>query len=95
MSTTRKSVPLDASELEALNELTQPGNAYRTALAELTGVELGDGSSEADVLRALLSAGRAAVAEKVAVTGYAAWAADMDEEDIAYRRARRGWDRGE
>ncbi len=35
-----------------------------------------------------------AVTQQVATTGYAAWAAEMDDEDRDYRTARRGWDRG-
>lgn len=33
--------------------------------------------------------------QQAAVAGYQQWANTMNDEDHAYRRARRGWDRGE
>lgn len=92
----RKSVPMGAEDTVTLQRMHQPESAERTALAELTGKILPEGASDAEILGALLAAGRAAVTDRIATAGYAAWAADMDDDDLAYRRARRrGWDRGE
>ena len=83
--------PEDVNTLERMHAPTSP---ERQALAQLTGQDLDAGASDAEILAALVRAGRNAVTQQVAATGYAAWAAEMDDEDRAYRIARRGWDRG-
>jgi hypothetical protein len=93
--TMRKSVPVGAEDTLVLERMHQPESAERRALAELTGASLEPNASDAEILAALLEAGRRAVTERVSATGYAAWAQSMDDEDRAYRRARRGWDRGD
>jgi hypothetical protein len=90
----RKSVPIGPEDVATLERLHAPVSPERHALAQLTGHELDAGASDAEILAALVRAGRDAVTQQVAITGYAAWAADMDDEDRAYRTARRGWDRG-
>ncbi|MFF4620698.1 hypothetical protein [Nonomuraea jabiensis] len=90
----RKSVPMGPEDVATLECMHAPVSPERQALAQLTGQELSAGSSDAEILAALIRAGRDAVTHQVATTGYAAWAAEMDDEDHAYRTARRGWDRG-
>lgn len=90
----RKSVPMGPEDVITLERMHAPTSPERQALAQLTGHELDANASDAEILAALVRAGREAVTQQVAATGYAAWAADMDEEDRAYRTARRGWDRG-
>ncbi len=82
--------PEDVITLERMHA---PASPERQALAQLTGQELDASASDAEILAALVRAGREAVTQQVAATGYAAWAAEMDDEDRAYRAARRGWDR--
>ncbi|WP_250214337.1 molecular chaperone GrpE [Acrocarpospora catenulata] len=90
----RKSVPMGPEDVTTLERMHAPVSPERQALAQLTGQELDASSSDAEILAALVRAGRDAVTQQVATTGYAAWAAEMDDEDRAYRTARRGWDRG-
>ncbi|WP_165978736.1 molecular chaperone GrpE [Actinomadura darangshiensis] len=90
----RKSVPMGSEDVATLERMHAPASPERQALAQLTGQELDAGASDAEILTALVRAGREAVTQQVAATGYAAWAAEMDDEDRAYRTARRGWDRG-
>jgi hypothetical protein len=90
----RKSVPMGPEDVTTLERMHAPVSPEREALAQLTGQELDAGASDAEILAALIRAGREAVTQQVAATGYAAWAAEMDDEDRAYRTARRGWDRG-
>ncbi|TDC60325.1 molecular chaperone GrpE [Actinomadura sp. GC306] len=91
----RKSVPMGPEDITTLKRMHASESPERQALAQLTGHELNDSASDAEILSALIRAGREAVTERMAATGYAAWAAEMDDEDRAYRRARRGWDRGD
>ncbi|MGW6862552.1 hypothetical protein [Streptomyces xanthophaeus] len=93
MSTkTRKSVPLDALVEESLIRLRRHGSPENRALCQVTGISVADDTSDAEILRALLNAGRVAVQEKVLENGYAALAAAQDDEDRAYAAAVR--DRG-
>ncbi|MGH8882385.1 MAG: molecular chaperone GrpE [Stackebrandtia sp.] len=78
----------------AMARVRRPGSAERLALAELLGIELSAEPSEAEVLQALIEAGRIAVEEKVRQRGYAALAAARDEEDRAYEAAMRARRRG-
>lgn len=81
---TRKSVPLDALVEETLRRVRHNDTPENRALWQVTGIHVDDDTSEAEVLRALLNAGRLAVQEKVMENGYAALAAAHDEEDRAY-----------
>lgn len=92
--TARKSVPVGPEDIITLERMHAPTSPERQALTQLTGHELDASASDAEILAALVRAGREAVTQQVATTGYAAWAAEMDDEDRAYRTARRGWDRG-
>ncbi|MEO3827949.1 hypothetical protein [Actinomadura sp. B10D3] len=91
----RKSVPMGPEDVTTLERMHAPASPERQALTQLTGQELGANASDAEILAALVRVGREAVTQQVAATGYAAWAAEMDDEDRAYRAARRGWDRGD
>lgn len=91
---TRKTVPVTEEGTAAVERVREPASAYRQALAELLGIELSANPSEAEVLQALVEAGRIAVEQKVMVTGYAALAASRDDEDRAYERAMRSRRRG-
>ena len=89
----RKTVPVTAEDTQAVERVRRPGSIERAALAEL-GIELSANPSEAEVLQALVEAGRAAVQQQVMATGYAALAAARDEDDreheLAMRSRRRG-----
>jgi hypothetical protein len=82
----RKAVPLSAEEAEAVNQAIMSG-----ILGELTGEDVG---SEASALRALVRLGLQQVRERQQINGYAAWAANMSDEDKAYRVAIRSRRRG-
>ncbi|MFI9557721.1 hypothetical protein [Nonomuraea endophytica] len=88
MSVKRQTVPLDVEDTKFLSHL-RDSDAYRATLSKLSDRELAEEASEAALLSALLAAGRAAVEERVAITGYTAWADDMSEEDLDYRAAMR------
>ncbi|MPZ60227.1 MAG: hypothetical protein GEU93_02790 [Propionibacteriales bacterium] len=82
---TRKSVPIsrdDAADVERLRRFA----LYREAAKAVAGVELSENSSEAEVLHALITAGRHALHEQVMVTGYGALAAAQTDEDRAIAR---------
>lgn len=89
---TRKSVPLDALVEESMERVRRPDSPENRALCQVTGMRVADDTSDAEVLRALLNAGRIAVQEKVLENGYAALAAAQGDEDRAYAAAVR--DRG-
>jgi hypothetical protein len=90
----RKTVPVTAEDTRTVDRVREPHSAHRAALAELLGVELSANPSEAEVLQALVEAGRMALEQQVMVTGYAALAAAQDEEDREYELAMRGRRRG-
>jgi hypothetical protein len=92
-TTTRKSVPVTPEDAQVVERVQEPQSNERTALAEL-GIELSANPSEAEVLQALIEAGRIAVQQQVMATGYAAAAAAQDDESRAYRRAMRQRRRG-
>lgn len=79
----RKAVPLEEADLQAVEQARQDG-----ILAELAGGETS--RSEPAALTALIRLGLKAVNETRQLRGYDAWAASMDEEDVAYRAAMRG-----
>jgi hypothetical protein len=85
----RKSIPLTPDDQAHLDRLRTPGTPEHEALAQVAGILLPDDASEAETLHALLTAGRAAITERVMLTGYAALAAAQDDEDAAARRAMR------
>jgi hypothetical protein len=89
----RKTVPVTAEDTATVEKVRHPGSIERAALVEL-GVELSANPSEAEVLQALIEAGRIAVQQQVMVTGYAALAASYDDEDRAHERAMRRRARG-
>ncbi|GAA3064466.1 hypothetical protein GCM10017562_32590 [Streptomyces roseofulvus] len=94
---TRKSVPLDALVEETMERVRRHASPENAALRQVTGISVSDDTSDAEVLRALLNAGRVAVQERALENGYAALAAAQDDEDRAYaaaRRARRRSDAG-
>jgi hypothetical protein len=85
----RKSIPLTAEDQAHLDRLRTPGTPEHEALSQVAGILLPENASEAETLHALLTAGRAAVTERVMLTGYAALAAAQDDEDRSARRAMR------
>lgn len=89
----RKTVPVTAEDTKTVERVRQPDSIERQALAEL-GIELSANPSEAEVLQALVEAGRVAVEQQVMITGYAALAEARDAEDEAYGQAMRGRRRG-
>lgn len=84
---------MTAEDTQAVERVRRPGSIERLALAEL-GIELSANPSEAEVLQALVEAGRTAVQQQVMATGYAALAEAQDEEDRAHELAMRGRRRG-
>ncbi len=90
MSTTvRKSVPLHPQELELLDRVRSAGTPENDALREATGIEFPQGTSEAESLRAILKIGIATIEDRVMEHGYAAMAAERDEDDRAFAAAMR------
>lgn len=88
-TTVRKSIPLTTEDQAHLDRLRTPGTPEHEALSEISGVPIPENASEAETLHALLAAGKAAVIERVMLTGYAALAAAEDDEDRSARRAMR------
>jgi hypothetical protein len=87
-TTTRKNVPIPDDVQGTAERAREVGSVERAALEQM-GISLRPHPSASEVFSALLVAGQVAVQERVAETGYAAWAASMDQEDIAYRDAMR------
>lgn len=96
----RKSVPLDPDELSLADQVRTLGTPEREAVEVITG-PLPERLSEAQALSALMSVARQSVREQVTSTGYAAYAAALDDEDRAFaattrtRRAERARSRTE
>ncbi|HXT90112.1 MAG TPA: hypothetical protein VN714_12740 [Trebonia sp.] len=90
--TIRKSVPLTPDEQAALDAARAEGNPVHDALTELAGPAAT--RSEAATLQALLHLGLNAVRERAQDHGYAALAAEQDDEDRAYHAAMRRRPRG-
>lgn len=84
---TRKAVPLDDDDLVAIDAARTGG-----ILAELAGEDAA--RSEASALHALVILGLRAVRERQELHGYAAMAANLDDEDRAYYAAMRTRRRG-
>lgn len=85
-TTTRKNIPIPEDVQGTADRARELDSVERAAL-EGMGIRLSQKASAAEVFSALLIAGQVAVQERVAESGYAAWAASMDEEDVAYRQA--------
>lgn len=85
---TRKSVPLDAETDTLAHEVREPGTPARRAVESVVG-PLPDTLSEAQALANLLAVARASVRDQVNATGYAAYAASVDDEDRAFAAAAR------
>lgn len=79
---TRKSVPLDDADVQAISQAREDGT-----LATLAGDDAV--KSEATALHAVLSLGLAAIREHRELTGYEAMAANFNDEDRAYHAAMR------
>ncbi|WP_228473626.1 hypothetical protein [Streptomyces calidiresistens] len=90
---TRKSIPITEEDQSIATRIRDTDSSERAALLAL-GVELSSRPSEAEVLHALLTAGRKAVEEGAMLHGYAALAAQEDEEDREFHAAMRGRRRG-
>lgn len=91
-SAVRKSVPLHAHDLQELQRVRLHGSDQAVALHELTGVELGERSSESEALHAIIEAGLKAIADKALEIAYAR-AAEFERNDPevqAWRKAMRG-----
>lgn len=86
---TRKSIPLSAADQAQLDRLRTPGTPEHEALIQLSKTPISENASEAETLHALLSIGHAAIVERLMLSGYAALAAEQDDEDRAARRAMR------
>jgi len=85
---TRKSVPLAADELALAREVRTPGTPERAAVEALVG-PLPERLSESQALAALMSVAQTSIREHVSTSGYAAYAAALDDEDRAYAAANR------
>lgn len=77
---TRKWVPLTSEELDHLSAVRAGDNYESTAFTDITGVRVGDRTSEAEVLSALVRIGCAAVTEKASELSYRR-AAEVDARD--------------
>lgn len=87
---TRKSVPLSPDDLTVLADIRNPDSTLHDALkAILDEAGLPEPGSESQALHALLVLGRRCVEERAQLSGYAAYAASLDEEDHAVERALR------
>lgn len=85
----RKSVPLEAVDLDLVARLRLPGSVEREAVEHLTGTQLPPSLSEAQSLSLLMSMARTLVAEQVLDMQYARYAAHLDAEDIEFGRLNR------
>ncbi|MGH2599802.1 MAG: hypothetical protein ACRDJ9_10485 [Dehalococcoidia bacterium] len=82
---TRKSVPLTAELLDALDPARTPGTAEHDALATLTGLDPATGS-EAEILAVMVDLGWRQLRESIHDAAYAELAAAEDEEEPQARR---------
>ena len=78
----RKSVPVDAEMSTFTRDIRTPGTPAREAVEALVG-PLPDHLSEAQALSTLLNVARDKVKETANASGYAAYAATLNEEDRA------------
>ncbi|WP_331773364.1 hypothetical protein OG948_59290 (plasmid) [Embleya sp. NBC_00888] len=86
----RKSVPLNPDDIHALTELRTPDTGLNEALKVLLAkAGLPEPGNESAALHALLVLGRRAVEEQAQLTGYAAYAASLDDEDRAVAKSMR------
>ncbi|MFJ8982626.1 hypothetical protein [Streptomyces sp. NPDC102282] len=89
MTPTRKSLPLEDGDLDALKRLRDPKSPERAAMARLAGLSVTDTASDASLLHAVFSIGRQALREEANADGYAQLAAQQDKEDEAFHAALR------
>ncbi|WP_265523492.1 hypothetical protein [Oerskovia flava] len=85
---TRKSVPLEESELDVVAAVRSGDSPERAALEALVG-RLPQNVSESQVLADLVALGAARVREQAVHAGYAAYAAALDDEDRQFAAAQR------
>jgi hypothetical protein len=91
-SLTRKNLSLQRDEQEFVNWVRSAGTAERWAFRKVSGLELSESASEAEVLRAIFKTGMRVIEEQVTTDGYAALAASRTDADTQARDAvrRRG-----
>lgn len=100
VAVTRKSVPVDADELQLAQAIREPGSPEREAVEAVVG-RLPERLSESQALSVLMDIARRSVSDRVTSAGYAAYASALDEEDRAFadstraRRAERAQRRAE
>lgn len=85
----RKNVTLAEDELDLVNRIRRDGSAERDAVRSMTGAELSANTSQSESIRLVVRAGVAAIEERVLTAGYAAMAAERDDDDRAYAAAAR------
>lgn len=88
LTLSRKSVPLDHEELELAKKVREPGTPEREAVESVVG-PLPSRLSEAQALSALMAVAKQSVHDHVTSTGYADYAAALDDEDRAFAAATR------
>lgn len=85
-----KSMSLDADDIHTLAELQTPDTSLRSALKVLLAeAGLPEPDTESAVLHTLLVLGRRAVEEQAQLTGYAAYAASLDDKGRAVGKSMR------
>ncbi|WP_327048294.1 hypothetical protein OG320_10680 [Microbispora sp. NBC_01189] len=89
MSGSRAPVPLNDQDKEFLDAIRTPGTPENSAIERLVGKTLGLETSTSSALHTLVDVARKAVLEEVMVSGYAALAASLDDDDHAFTRAAR------
>lgn len=85
---TRKSVPLEESQLDVVAAVRSSDSPERAALELLVG-RLPQNVSESQVLADLVALGAARVREEATHAGYAAYAASVDDDDRQFAAAQR------
>jgi len=88
LTKTRKSVPLDLDDVALVNAIKDRSSLERLAVETIAG-DLPQDLSEAQVIKLLLDLGKSVVSEAVLNAQYAAYQADLDDEDCAYQKASR------
>lgn len=90
--TKRRSVTLDADDLQTLERIGAQDSPEAVALRAVTGIALGDKPSEQDRIHALLVAARKTIEEKALDEAYARQAAyEATQPDcVAWRKAMDG-----
>ncbi|OMH23700.1 hypothetical protein BKD30_12165 [Tersicoccus phoenicis] len=81
-------MPVDAAELALADLVRTPGSPERAAVEAIVG-PLPERLSEAQTISSLLAVARATVRDEVIASGYAAYAATLDDDDRAFAAATR------